>query len=76
MRVSVELQDRTRPTDFTHMCSSDVHFWHAGRIGPMVVEDKHILGHESAGEVQYFYIPFDFIHLDIYGRAHSAPHFL
>ena len=33
------------------LCSSDVHFWHAGRIGPMVVEDKHILGHESAGEV-------------------------
>jgi len=31
--------------------SSDVHFWHSGRIGPMVVEDKHILGHESAGEV-------------------------
>lgn len=29
--------------------SSDVHFWHAGRIGPMVVEDTHILGHESAG---------------------------
>ncbi|KAH9053594.1 GroES-like protein [Lactarius vividus] len=22
-------------------CGSDVHFWHAGRIGPMVVEDKH-----------------------------------
>lgn len=31
--------------------SSDVHFWHAGCIGPMIVEDKHILGHESAGEV-------------------------
>lgn len=31
--------------------SSDVHFWHAGRIGPMVVEDTHILGHESAGVV-------------------------
>jgi L-iditol 2-dehydrogenase len=31
--------------------SSDVHFWHAGCIGPMIVKDKHILGHESAGEV-------------------------
>lgn len=31
---------------------SDVHFWHAGRIGPMVVGGKHILGHESAGEVR------------------------
>ncbi|WP_423776846.1 hypothetical protein [Bacillus velezensis] len=30
---------------------SDVHFWHAGCIGPMIVEDTHILGHESAGVV-------------------------
>jgi L-iditol 2-dehydrogenase len=30
---------------------SDIHFWHAGRIGPMVVDDEHILGHESAGVV-------------------------
>ena len=30
---------------------SDVHFWHAGRIGPMVVTDTHILGHESAGVI-------------------------
>lgn len=30
---------------------SDVHFWHAGCIGPMIVEGDHILGHESAGQV-------------------------
>lgn len=30
---------------------SDVHFWHAGCIGPMIVEDTHILGHESAGVI-------------------------
>ena len=30
---------------------SDIHFWHAGAIGPMVVEKKHILGHESAGTI-------------------------
>jgi len=36
----------------TGICGSDVHFWHAGHIGPtMVVRDKHILGHESAGEI-------------------------
>ncbi|KAL8824952.1 MAG: hypothetical protein Q9191_004709 [Dirinaria sp. TL-2023a] len=35
----------------TGICGSDIHFWHAGRIGPMVVTDSHILGHESAGEV-------------------------
>ena len=28
-----------------------MHFWHAGCIGPMIVKDKHILGHESAGEI-------------------------
>lgn len=33
----------------TGICGSDVHFWHAGCIGPMVVEADHILGHESAG---------------------------
>jgi len=35
----------------TGICGSDVHFWHAGCIGPMVVEGDHILGHESAGVV-------------------------
>jgi len=36
----------------TGICGSDVHFWHAGCIGPtMVVRDDHILGHESAGEI-------------------------
>jgi L-arabinitol 4-dehydrogenase len=30
---------------------SDVHFWHHGCIGPMIVEADHILGHESAGQV-------------------------
>lgn len=35
----------------TGICGSDVHFWRAGCIGPMVVEDSHILGHESAGTV-------------------------
>ncbi|KAL8381389.1 hypothetical protein RB595_005588 [Gaeumannomyces hyphopodioides] len=35
----------------TGICGSDVHFWHHGCIGPMIVEDDHVLGHESAGEV-------------------------
>jgi len=36
----------------TGICGSDVHFWHAGCIGPtMVVRGDHILGHESAGVV-------------------------
>lgn len=35
----------------TSQHSSDVHFWRHGAIGPMVVTDNHILGHESAGVV-------------------------
>ncbi|KAK6333514.1 L-arabinitol 4-dehydrogenase [Orbilia javanica] len=36
----------------TGICGSDIHFWEHGRIGPtMVVEDEHILGHESSGIV-------------------------
>ncbi|KAL8702582.1 MAG: hypothetical protein Q9201_004241 [Fulgogasparrea decipioides] len=35
----------------TGICGSDIHFWHAGAIGPMVVTNNHILGHESAGVV-------------------------
>lgn len=35
----------------TGICGSDIHFWRHGRIGPMVVEHDHILGHESAGEI-------------------------
>ena len=30
---------------------SDIHFWKTGRIGPLVVEDDCILGHEAAGVV-------------------------
>ncbi|KAK7914752.1 alcohol dehydrogenase GroES-like domain-containing protein [Apiospora marii] len=35
----------------TGICGSDVHFWHHGCIGPMIVDGDHILGHESAGQV-------------------------
>ncbi|KAF2090982.1 GroES-like protein [Saccharata proteae CBS 121410] len=35
----------------TGICGSDVHFWHAGCIGPMIVRDTHILGHESSGQI-------------------------
>jgi L-iditol 2-dehydrogenase len=31
--------------------SSDVHFWHTGRIGNLEVQSAHCLGHEGAGEV-------------------------
>ncbi|KAK1139362.1 L-arabinitol 4-dehydrogenase [Aspergillus melleus] len=35
----------------TGICGSDVHFWHEGCIGPMIVTGDHILGHESAGQI-------------------------
>ena len=33
------------------ICGSDVHYYTHGRIGPFVVEDPMILGHEAAGTV-------------------------
>ena len=33
------------------VCASDVHYYEHGRIGPFVVEEPLILGHEAAGEV-------------------------
>ncbi|KAH6721571.1 chaperonin 10-like protein [Leptodontidium sp. MPI-SDFR-AT-0119] len=33
----------------TGICGSDVHYWQHGRIGPFVVEQPLVLGHESAG---------------------------
>ncbi|OCK85898.1 sorbitol dehydrogenase-like protein [Lepidopterella palustris CBS 459.81] len=35
----------------TGICGSDIHFWHAGCIGPMIVKSNQILGHESAGTI-------------------------
>ncbi|KAF2751213.1 GroES-like protein [Sporormia fimetaria CBS 119925] len=35
----------------TGICGSDIHFWHAGCIGPMIVNGNHILGHESSGQI-------------------------
>ncbi|EFN56178.1 hypothetical protein CHLNCDRAFT_30796 [Chlorella variabilis] len=33
------------------ICGSDVHYWKRGRIGPFVVEQPMVIGHESAGTV-------------------------
>lgn len=33
------------------VCGSDVHYYEHGRIGPYVVEEPLILGHEAAGEI-------------------------
>ncbi len=33
------------------ICGSDLHYYHAGRVGAFVVREPLILGHEAAGEV-------------------------
>lgn len=49
MRVS---QTAAITTCYPNLCNrSDIHFWLSGCIWPMIVEDDHILGHESAGQV-------------------------
>ena len=57
----VELRDTPipRPTESqvlihvraTGICGSDLHLWHRGAIGPLIVDNAHILGHEAAGVV-------------------------
>ncbi|KAF1988438.1 GroES-like protein [Aulographum hederae CBS 113979] len=54
---SIEKEETLQPGEVTvaikstGICGSDIHFWHAGAIGPMIVTDTHILGHESSGRV-------------------------
>jgi L-iditol 2-dehydrogenase len=33
------------------ICGSDVHYYEHGRIGPYIVEDPMVVGHESAGSI-------------------------
>jgi len=35
----------------TGICGSDMHLWHAGSIGPLIVDRTCILGHEPSGVV-------------------------
>jgi L-iditol 2-dehydrogenase len=34
------------------ICGSDLHYYEDGHIGDSVVEDPHVLGHETAGDVE------------------------
>ena len=68
-----QLQGWMLTTDFARLCSSDVHFWHAGRIGPMVVDDKHILGHESAGEVAHMTSTYPYRPFALHIIGHCRP---
>ena len=56
-----ELQDVAKPTirpnevlvrvQAVGICGSDVHYYDHGRIGPYVVEQPMVVGHEAAGRV-------------------------
>ena len=53
---------------------SDVHFWHDGCIGPMIVTGDHILGHESAGQVVA--VSPDVTHLKVGDRVAVEPNII
>jgi threonine dehydrogenase-like Zn-dependent dehydrogenase len=40
----------------TGICGSDVHYYEHGRIGDYVVRDPMIIGHESAGTVNWHHL--------------------
>jgi L-iditol 2-dehydrogenase len=51
LRVSKHIFAFIFPSPDRHSTSSDVHFWHTGRIGNLEVQSPHCLGHEGSGEV-------------------------
>lgn len=58
---TIELQETEIPTPgptevvvhvrCTGICGSDMHLWHRGAIGPLVVDRECILGHEASGVI-------------------------
>ncbi|KAK5745956.1 hypothetical protein LTR17_001086 [Elasticomyces elasticus] len=58
---NIELRPTEVPTPTAHealvhvrctgICGSDMHLWHAGQIGPLIVDRTCILGHEPSGVV-------------------------
>ncbi|KAH0342008.1 GroES-like protein, partial [Aureobasidium melanogenum] len=37
--------------NYTGICGSEIHYWTRGRIGPFIVREPMVLGHESSGTV-------------------------
>ncbi|THZ80697.1 GroES-like protein [Aureobasidium pullulans] len=37
--------------NYTGICGSEIHYWTRGQIGPFVVREPMVLGHESSGTV-------------------------
>ena len=53
----IEIKEQLGPHDVriklhtVGVCGSDVHYYETGRIGPFVVKEPMVLGHEAAGIV-------------------------
>lgn len=60
-KLTLSVEERTVPTPDADqvlvkvmavgVCGSDVHFYHEGRIGDMIVESPICLGHEMSGQI-------------------------
>jgi L-idonate 5-dehydrogenase len=58
---NLQVEDREPPIPASHqlairlgaggICGSDLHYYHAGRVGAFIVREPMILGHEVAGEI-------------------------
>lgn len=53
------------------ICGSDVHYYTHGKIGPFVVEDPMVLGHEAAGTITE--VGADVTHLSVGDRVCMEP---
>ncbi|WP_415184684.1 NAD(P)-dependent alcohol dehydrogenase [Phaeovulum sp.] len=51
LQMSMGPQDVRIRMDVVGICGSDVHYYRHGRIGPFVVTEPMVLGHEGAGTV-------------------------
>lgn len=73
----IDLDDRLGPNDVeiaihtVGVCGSDVHYYTHGRIGPFVVNDPMVLGHEAAGRVTK--VGADVSHLNVGDRVCMEP---
>ncbi|OSQ54992.1 sulfurtransferase [Marivita cryptomonadis] len=73
----IELPDRLGPgdvrieVDTVGVCGSDVHYYTHGKIGPFVVREPMVLGHEAAGVVSE--VGADVRHLKVGDRVCMEP---
>ena len=67
----MEPRDVRVQIDVVGICGSDVHYYTHGRIGPFVVNEPMILGHEAAGTI--IEIGSEVVHLAVGQRVCMEP---